>query len=227
MNSGVLEIMPDGYGFLRSSDYNYLNSPDDIYVSQSQIKLFGLQTGDTVEGTVRPPKEGEKYFPLIKVEKINGKSPDAVRDRIPFDHLTPLFPNEKFNITGGGRATLCTRVGEMFAPMGKSSTKFTAEAARDYLVTLFAEFDQELSDMVAQAFDEAWIDFYPRDGKAGGAFCSGVESLGESRILTNFDGMFGDVVTLAHELGHAFHNQCIRDHRPLNHNYSMPLAETA
>ena len=116
---------------------------------------------------------------------------------------------------------------ELFAPMGKSSTKFTAQAARDYLVTLFAEFDQELSDMVAKAFDEAWIDFYPRDGKAGGAFCAGVESLGESRILTNFDGMFGDVVTLAHELGHAFHNQCIRSHRPLNHGYSMPLAETA
>lgn len=118
-NSGVLEIMPDGYGFLRSSDYNYLNSPDDIYVSQSQIKLFGLQTGDTVEGTVRPPKEGEKYFPLIKVEKINGKSPEAVRDRIPFDHLTPLFPNEKFNITGNGRATISTRVVDMFAPIGK------------------------------------------------------------------------------------------------------------
>ena len=116
---------------------------------------------------------------------------------------------------------------DLFAPMGKTSTKFTAQAARDYLVTLFAEFDQELSDMVAKAFDEAWIDFYPRDGKAGGAFCSGVECLGESRILTNFDGMFGDVVTLAHELGHAFHNQCIRDHRPLNHGYSMPLAETA
>lgn len=119
LNSGVLEIMPDGYGFLRSSDYNYLNSPDDIYVSQSQIKLFGLQTGDTVEGTVRPPKEGEKYFPLIKVEKINGKSPDAVRDRIPFDHLTPLFPNEKFNITGNGKATISTRVVDMFAPIGK------------------------------------------------------------------------------------------------------------
>lgn len=119
LNSGVLEIMPDGYGFLRSSDYNYLNSPDDIYVSQSQIKLFGLQTGDTVEGTVRPPKEGEKYFPLIKVEKINGKSPDAVRDRIPFDHLTPLFPDEKFNITGNGKATLSTRVVDMFAPIGK------------------------------------------------------------------------------------------------------------
>ena len=116
---------------------------------------------------------------------------------------------------------------DLFAPMGKSSTKFTAQAARDYLVELFAEFDKELSDMVAKAFNEAWIDFYPRDGKAGGAFCAGVESLGESRILTNFDGMFGDVVTLAHELGHAFHNQCIRDHRPLNHDYSMPLAETA
>ena len=119
LNSGVLEIMPDGYGFLRSSDYNYLNSPDEIYVSQSQSKLFGLQTGDTVEGTVRPPKEGEKYFPLIKVEKINGKSPDAVRDRIPFDHLTPLFPNEKFNITGNGKATISTRVVDMFAPIGK------------------------------------------------------------------------------------------------------------
>lgn len=118
-NAGVLEIMPDGYGFLRSSDYNYLNSPDDIYVSQSQIKLFGLQTGDIVEGTVRPPKEGEKYFPLIKVEKINGKSPEAVRDRIPFDHLTPLFPNEKFNITGNGKATISTRVVDMFAPIGK------------------------------------------------------------------------------------------------------------
>ena len=116
---------------------------------------------------------------------------------------------------------------DLFAPMGKSSTKFTTEAARDYLVGLFAEFDKELSDMVATAFDNAWIDFYPRDGKAGGAFCAGVECLGESRILTNFDGMFGDVVTLAHELGHAFHNQCIKDHRSLNHDYSMPLAETA
>ena len=116
---------------------------------------------------------------------------------------------------------------DLFAPMGKSTTKFTAEAARDYLVNLFAEFDGELSQMVATAFDNAWIDFYPRDGKAGGAFCAGVECLGESRILTNFDGMFGDVVTLAHELGHAFHNQCIRDHRSLNQDYSMPLAETA
>ena len=116
---------------------------------------------------------------------------------------------------------------DLFAPMGKSSTKFTAEDAKAYLVEQFAGFDQELADMVAKAFDEAWIDFYPRDGKVGGAFCAGVECLGESRILSNFDGMFGDVVTLAHELGHAFHNQCIRDHRPLNHDYSMPVAETA
>ncbi len=116
---------------------------------------------------------------------------------------------------------------DLFAPMGKSSTKFTAESARDYLVNLFAEFDEEESQMIARAFDNAWIDFYPRDGKAGGAFCAGVECLGESRILTNFDGMFTDVVTLAHELGHAFHNHNIRDHRPLNRDYSMPVAETA
>ena len=116
---------------------------------------------------------------------------------------------------------------DLFAPMGKSSTKFTAEAARDYLVEQFSGFDQELADMVARAFDEEWIDFYPRDGKVGGAFCAGVECRKESRILTNFDGMFGDVVTLAHELGHAFHNQCIFDHRPLNQDYSMPVAETA
>ena len=116
---------------------------------------------------------------------------------------------------------------DLFAPMGKSSTKVTAESARDYLVNLFAEFDAEESQMIARAFDEAWIDFYPRDGKAGGAFCADVPSLKQSRILTNFDGMFTDVVTLAHELGHAFHNQCIFDHRPLNQDYSMPLAETA
>lgn len=118
-NSGVLEIMQDGYGFLRSSDFNYLNSPDDIYVSQSQIKLFGLKTGDTVQGTIRPPKEGEKYFPLIKVEKINGRLPEVIRDRVPFDHLTPLFPDEKFNLTGKGKSSLSTRVVDMFAPIGK------------------------------------------------------------------------------------------------------------
>ena len=118
-NSGVLEIMPDGYGFLRSSDYNYLNSPDDIYVSQSQIKLFGLKTGDNVTGTIRPPKEGEKYFPLIKVESINGRSPDYIRDRVPFDYLTPLFPDEKFTLVGNGQHNLSVRVVDMFAPIGK------------------------------------------------------------------------------------------------------------
>lgn len=117
--SGVLEIMQDGYGFLRSSDYNYLNSPDDIYVSQSQIKLFGLKTGDMVLGAIRPPKEGEKYFPLIKVESINGRTPDFVRDRVPFDHLTPIFPDEKFNLTGGPRSNLSTRIVDMFSPIGK------------------------------------------------------------------------------------------------------------
>jgi transcription termination factor Rho len=119
-NSGVLEIMPDGYGFLRSADYNYLNSPDDIYVSQSQIKLFGLKTGDTVRGTIRPPKEGEKYFPLIKVEEINGRDPSYIRDRVPFDYLTPLFPNEKFTLIRAGEpANLSVRVIDMFSPIGK------------------------------------------------------------------------------------------------------------
>lgn len=116
---GVLEIMPDGYGFLRSSDYNYLNSPDDIYVSQSQIKLFGLKTGDTVEGSIRPPKEGEKYFPLIKVYKINGRTPETVRDRVPFDFLTPLFPEEKFKLTGHKGSSVSTRVIDLFTPIGK------------------------------------------------------------------------------------------------------------
>jgi len=116
---------------------------------------------------------------------------------------------------------------DLFAPMGKSSTKFTAEDAREYLVNLYAGFDKELSDMVAEAFDNEWIDFYPREGKVGGAFCAGVDAISQSRILTNFDGSFSDVVTLAHELGHAFHNQCIRSHRPLNKDYSMPVAETA
>jgi transcription termination factor Rho len=118
-NTGVLEILQDGYGFLRSSDFNYLNSPDDVYVSQSQIKLFGLKTGDTVKGTIRPPKEGEKYFPLIKVLEINGRTPEFIRDRVPFDHLTPLFPNEKFELTGKGHDNISTRVVDMFAPIGK------------------------------------------------------------------------------------------------------------
>ncbi len=118
--TGVLEIMPDGYGFLRSSDYNYLSSPDDIYVSQSQIKLFGLKTGDVVEGAIRPPKEGEKYFPLVKVGKINGLDPGLVRDRVPFDHLTPLFPDQKFKLCKGGYSdNLSARVVDMFSPIGK------------------------------------------------------------------------------------------------------------
>lgn len=116
---------------------------------------------------------------------------------------------------------------ELFAPMGRSRTTFTTQQARDYLVELFAEFDSDLSNLVATAFDEAWIDFFPREGKAGGAFCAGVGCLKQSRILTNFGGQFGDVVTLAHELGHAFHNSCTFGHRPLNRDYSMPLAETA
>lgn len=117
-SEGVLEMMPDGYGFLRSSDYNYLSSPDDIYVSQSQIKLFGLKTGDTVKGTIRPPKEGEKYFPLVKVDLINGQTPAVVRDRVPFDHLTPLFPFERINLSGNN-STLSTRIVDMFTPIGK------------------------------------------------------------------------------------------------------------
>lgn len=115
---GVLEMMPDGYGFLRSSDYNYLSSPDDVYVSPSQIKLFGLKTGDTVNGAVRPPKEGEKYFALLKVDTINGKRPDEVRDRVPFDYLTPLFPFEKLNLFTSP-TNLSTRIIDLFTPIGK------------------------------------------------------------------------------------------------------------
>ena len=116
---GVLEVMPDGYGFLRSSDYNYLNSPDDIYVSQTQIRNNGLKTGDVVEGFIRPPKEGEKYFPLSRIESVNGRTPDFIRDRIPFEHLVALFPDEKFDLTSGKTCNLSTRVVDMFAPIGK------------------------------------------------------------------------------------------------------------
>lgn len=116
--SGVLEIIADGYGFLRSSDYNYMSSPDDIYVSQSQIRLFGLKTGDVVEGPIRPPKEGEKFFPLVKVTLINGRNPNEVRDRVPFDHLKPLFPDRKFNLTKGHNDNLSCRVVDLFAPIG-------------------------------------------------------------------------------------------------------------
>ncbi len=117
--NGVLEVMPDGYGFLRSSDYNYLSSPDDVYVTQSQIKTFALKTGDVVECTIRPPREGEKYFPMSDVTRVNGRSPGFIRDRVAFEHLTPLFPDEKFNLTGGRTCNLSTRVVDMFSPIGK------------------------------------------------------------------------------------------------------------
>lgn len=118
-SSGVLEVMPDGYGFLRSSDYNYLGSPDDVYVSQQQIKDFGLKTGDVVQGGIRPPRQGEKYFPLCRVETVNGLPPEVIRDRVPFEHLVPLFPDEKFDITSGRYGNISTRVVDMFAPIGK------------------------------------------------------------------------------------------------------------
>ena len=144
--TGVLEIMPENYGFLRSSDYYYLNSPDDVYVSQSQIKLFGLKTGDTIEGTVRPPKEGEKYFPLTKVIKINGLDPMLVRDRIPFDHLTPLFPTEKFNITGKGHANLSTRVVDLFTPIGKGQRGLIVAQPKTGKTVLLKEIANAIAD---------------------------------------------------------------------------------
>ena len=119
ISEGVLELMQDGYGFLRSADYHYLSSPDDVYVSQSQVKYFGLKTGDTIKGIVRPPKHGERYFPLVQVEKINGRDPEFIRDRVPFEHLTPLFPSEKFNLTGHTKESTSTRVMDLFSPIGK------------------------------------------------------------------------------------------------------------
>ncbi|MCB9197954.1 MAG: transcription termination factor Rho [Flavobacteriales bacterium] len=118
-NEGVLELMPEGYGFLRSSDYNYLSSPDDVYVSQSQIKMYGLKTGDTVRAMIRPPREGERYFPLIKVEMVNGRTPEWIRDRVPFKFLTPLFPDEKIHLTGHDNESMSTRIMDLFAPIGK------------------------------------------------------------------------------------------------------------
>lgn len=181
--TGVLEIMPDGYGFLRSSDYNYLTSPDDIYVSQSQIKTYALKTGDTVNGQIRPPKEGDKYFPLVKINSINGCSPEFIRDRVPFDFLTPLFPNEKFNILGKGHNNLSCRIVDMFTPIGKGQRalivaqpktgktillKDIANAIADnhpevyMIVLLIDERPEEVTDMarsvkaevVASTFDE-------------------------------------------------------------------------
>ncbi len=150
---GVLEIMNEGYGFIRSSDYHYLSSPDDIYVSQSQIKLFGLKTGDYVEGTIRPPKEGEKYFPLIKVEKINGQQPELVRDRIPFEHLTPIFPNEKFNITGGDNPSMSLRVIDMFAPIGKGQRGLIVAQPKTGKTILL----QEIANAIANNHPEVYL----------------------------------------------------------------------
>jgi transcription termination factor Rho len=152
-NTGVLEIMPDGYGFLRSADYNYLNSPDDIYVSQSQIKLFGLKTGDTIKGSIRPPKEGEKYFPLIKVEEINGRSPDFIRDRVPFDFLTPLFPNEKFTLCTPGEGSLSVRVIDMFAPIGKGQRGLIVAQPKTGKTVLL----QEIANAIAKYHPEVYL----------------------------------------------------------------------
>jgi transcription termination factor Rho len=143
---GVLEIMQDGHGYLKSSDYNYLNSPDDIYVSQSQIKLFGLKTGDTVEGPIRPPKEGEKYFPLVRVEKINGRTPEEVRDRVHFDHLTPLFPDEKFNLTGNGHNDLSTRIIDLFTPIGKGQRGLIVAQPKTGKTTLLKNIANAIAD---------------------------------------------------------------------------------
>jgi transcription termination factor Rho len=152
-NTGVLEIMPDGYGFLRSADYNYLNSPDDIYVSQSQIKLFGLKTGDTIKGTIRPPKEGEKYFPLIKVDEINGRSPDFIRDRVPFDFLTPLFPNEKFTLCTPGEGTLSVRVIDMFTPLGKGQRGLIVAQPKTGKTILL----QEIANAIAKYHPDVYL----------------------------------------------------------------------
>jgi len=152
-NTGVLEIMPDGYGFLRSPDYNYLNSPDDIYVSQSQIKLFGLKTGDTIKGSIRPPKEGEKYFPLIKVDEINGRSPDFIRDRVPFDFLTPLFPNEKFTLCQPGEGSLSVRVIDMFTPLGKGQRGLIVAQPKTGKTILL----QEIANAIARYHPEVYL----------------------------------------------------------------------
>ena len=152
---GVLEIMPDGYGFLRSSDYQYLNSPDDVYVSQSQIRLFGLKTGDTVSGGIRPPKEGEKYFPLIKVETINGRDPSYVRDRVPFDHLTPLFPIEKFKLTTpkAKEQNLSMRIIDLFTPIGKGQRALIVAQPKTGKTVLM----KELANAISAHHPEAYL----------------------------------------------------------------------
>ena len=152
-NTGVLEIMPDGYGFLRSPDYNYLSSPDDIYVSQSQIKLLGLKTGDTIKGSIRPPREGEKYFPLIKVEEINGRSPDFIRDRVPFDFLTPLFPDEKFTLCQQGEGSLSVRIIDMFTPIGKGQRGLIVAQPKTGKTILL----QEIANAIAKHHPEVYL----------------------------------------------------------------------
>ena len=153
IGEGVLEIIPDGYGFLRSADYNYLNSPDDIYVSPSQIKLFGLKSGDTVSGVIRPPKEGEKYFPLVKVNEINGLSPDLVRDRVQFEFMTPLFPSEKFCLTGNGHNSLSNRVVDLFSPIGKGQRALIVAQPKTGKTMLM----QSLVNAIADNHPEAYI----------------------------------------------------------------------
>ncbi|MEO5943735.1 MAG: transcription termination factor Rho [Ferruginibacter sp.] len=152
LGEGVLEMMPDGYGFLRSSDYNYLSSPDDIYVSPSQIKLFGLKTGDTVYGSVRPPKEGEKYFALLKVTTINGKSPEEVRDRVPFDYLTPLFPFEKLNLTTRSD-NYSTRIMDLFTPIGKGQRGLIVAQPKTGKTMLL----KELANAIAENHPECYL----------------------------------------------------------------------
>ena len=152
-SEGVLEIMPDGYGFLRSSDYNYLSSPDDVYVSQSQIKLFGLKTGDTVRGNIRPPREGEKYFPLIKVEKINGRDPSFVRDRVPFKYLTPLFPQERFRLSDDNNSNLSMRVMDLFSPIGKGQRGLLVSQPKTGKTTLL----KDVANAIAQNHPEVYL----------------------------------------------------------------------
>jgi transcription termination factor Rho len=145
--------MPDGYGFLRSSDYNYLNSPDDVYVSQSQIKYFGLKTGDTIEGTIRPPKDGEKYFPLVKAIKVNGKPAEVVRDRIPFDYLTPLFPEEKFELCHHAAESLSTRIIDLFTPIGKGQRALIVAPPKTGKTTLL----KEVANAIAANHPEVYL----------------------------------------------------------------------
>ena len=151
--TGVLEVMPDGYGFLRSSDYNYLNSPDDVYVAQSQIKQYGLKNGDVVEGGIRPPREGEKYFPLCKVISVNGLQPEMIRDRVPFEHLVPLFPDEKFDLTSGCSCNISTRVVDMFAPIGKGQRALIVAPPKTGKTILL----KDIANAIAENHPETYI----------------------------------------------------------------------